>query len=694
MATTIIGPTTAAAYPKPVAPPLVYAKAAWSDDWQFAPELQLVHATAATAGQDLDTATIRRRYGLVKQPWQSSAAAVAAIDLTDWWVRVDVLTDAGQQTIWTGRVSGEARDVFGSDNGPAGVQNWVAYGPLQILRKVYVSRSFFKKWEADETIPDEEVELGWLQAMNDRHGDGTEPYNRSATRGDDEVYLYGVRAPWSHKDYAEYLLKKFVDESADGGPAWTLAGQVDALDDLGEVIRWRPTQSVAEMLAALISPAFGLDYRVEAVEDGFQVRVFALNDQEFSYNGHTLPRNPSTVTVRSGQTGDHLQTRLILSQDHGYKTLRVIGGRLVVCFSLRAELAPNRGEQGSSGPAEPTLEGKWNSAAETAYKYGAGALTHPLYKGAAYHDIVRQAEQFRNVYQAFGAPAKWDMASATLAPVPRKDTGEGLEDDPADYQQEVRRTLNWLPLQAGYDYTVDPPTNDSNPNKHVPEYLPPAAWIANMPAENEEQTGYQWLPVDQLGISVSAARKDWGIQLNCSPNHLVAFGDFYASASVKPTNTPPAYDYRTMACTIAIETDQRLTLEFALPGAKPSDGVLEVEAPGAEWWWLAPNTILGIDPDNPRQFLLAEPQPLRNDVDRLGIVAAGTIARYYASRARAEIVAKGLLPWSGLLGQVLSVVEEAGSTHQMHAVITAVEWQVPDGPDESPITILRAGFAQ
>ena len=146
--------------------------------------------------------------------------------------------------------------------------------------------------------------------------------------------------------------------------------------------------------------------------------------------------------------------------------------------------------------------------------------------------------------------------------------------------------------------------------------------------------------------------------------------------------------------TIAFRTDKRLFVEAEIPGAAPSDGVYEVAVPGAEYWFVAPDTAIGPDPSDPTALETIGPLELRNDADRLALVMAGTIARYYNTRCRAAITVQGCLPWTGLLGQILTVVEEGGAAHQIQAPITSAEWFWPDGPDQAPQTILRTGYAQ
>jgi hypothetical protein len=219
--------------------------------------------------------------------------------------------------------------------------------------------------------------------------------------------------------------------------------------------------------------------------------------------------------------------------------------------------------------------------------------------------------------------------------------------------------------------------------------MPPQVWVKEsvlwLTAAGQINEAYQ--PVDALGIDVSVSNTNLGILLTAQPNHLLAKNHFDGAAD---SATTPLFDWRTLVATLAFEGDQRLQLEVKV-AADPAlaDGVLEIEVPDAEYWWIAPGTAVGVSETNPASLKLNAANVLRNDVDRLALVMAGAIARYYQTRARAEIEIAGLRPWGDLIGQILTVIEEGGDTQQIKAPITAVDWIAGDRPQ----TVIRTGFA-
>lgn len=100
-------------------------------------------------------------------------------------------------------------------------------------------------------------------------------------------------------------------------------------------------------------------------------------------------------------------------------------------------------------PESPqTLRATWAPALETEYLAGspeAGATPEQ-------HDDFRGQERYRDVFAKFSAAWNWDRAGAA----PRLDADGEYQDDGADYQPDIRRTLTWTPLKQGFDYSQDP----------------------------------------------------------------------------------------------------------------------------------------------------------------------------------------------------------------------------------------------
>jgi len=697
MAATIIGPVETPATPS-VCPAVIHVRENWSDDWLFEPRLELVRARVAAAGQDLSSATFRHRYApTIKQPWESSGGEETAWpSLAGWWVRVALAGDDGYQTAWLGRISSETRQLIGSQNGPAGDQIYTAYGPEQILRKRAVSRSW---WIEQGRL----VELGWVPPINGLFTEDRLFVTRSAVQvGGSFVHggpVWGDQ--WDYAEFIDYLLARFVDETATGGPRWTLGQGRDHITkdpDMRcheDVVRFGTTQTVAEILGRLISPRRGIDYKVLATDDGFEIAVFALHSRRFQFAAATMEPNPHTVEIRASETADNLRTTVVRSADQRYGTIRILGRRIVAVDTLRAEKAMEWFNAAAGENWEADLEPGWSvdGALETAYKAGTGDAEN---SSLAEHDDARRDPKYRTVYQTFTKTLRRGIAA------PQLDAEGGLVRPGVrpGWQHHVWKTLPWTPLQTGFDYTVDPPV-DHNPAGTEPALLPPAVWLYfrgfyyEDPDTGQRVQFTRWVSAEEEGIGVSALQDRLGVQLSASPNHLLAKEHFVIEGDVASA-TSPVFDYDEMEVTLAAETDQRLQIEAKIPGAKPSDGVLEIEAPDAEMWVLKARTSLGPDPDDRTNLLLSPDHDvvLRNDAEKLWPLMAGAMSRYFDERARAEITIAGLKPWGGLVGNILTVIEQAGDRQTIEAPITSVDVIAGRGPEDAGATVIRTGFAR
>jgi len=371
--------------------------------------------------------------------------------------------------------------------------------------------------------------------------------------------------------------------------------------------------------------------------------------------------------------------------DFSFGEIRVVGQRLVVCCSLHgASALPN--QYGT------TLVGKWDEGVADAYHAGTGDSEST----AKEHDEARAADRFAAVYQHFGAPQFWDHNDGDAAPaiddegklIPKPDeTEEEPEETPwiADRQLTVRSTLDWLPLKEGFDYSLDPAENN-NPAGHEPEFLAPQAWIERetSDATDPDDPAHYYEPVAELGIDVSVPQNDWGVVLNSQPQHLLAATDWPLTAAA--TENSPERSYQQMCCTIAFYGDTRLQLVWQAEEHQPTDGVLVYEVPDAEYWVLAPHTIVGQDTDGQLLTSGDTPRVLRDDGDRLGLVMAGLLARYYASRAKAEVTLHGWWPWTELLGQILEAVSEKGDMQEIAGPITSIRWN-------PKATVINTGYS-
>lgn len=665
-------------------------------EWLLEPEIEVIRVSAATGGHDLATAELRRRYGRVKHVHVPPAALgsprvipeVDPIDRGNWWVRLSLEGTDGNVIVWTGRISSQARTIHGGDvenqtGNPiinTGVQSWIAYGPMQILRKVGISES---DWLADGS----QVRLGWIPSMNLRDDTGQVTGNQTALPQSNfagDAFLYGENDEWTRLDYVEYVLRRFVMQP--NGPTWTIGGEIGVLQQDNDFVQFSEVETAESIIRKLADPRMGIDYKIVPTEEGFEIFFYTMTSTEISFAGQTMPKNPNAVRVENSGGVDMIGINVVLTGDQEYDTIRVIGKRIVVCCTLRGELKAAV----TGGDAEFTP--KWLAAAETTYKAGTGISGD----GGDQHDEARRAASLESVYRAFGAPPDWTHNEGTAAPF-LDDNGNLENGVVATHQLKIRRTLNWIPFREGFDYSqlVNGEYPNNNEADQEADFRKPFVLVVVPPdSENTATVGSHILGKDAIPHAVkgSGAAKDWGMTLATNPAHLVALNHFSGAAI---TEVDPAYDYENMQATIAFESDHRLQLEYQVPvPGIPNGSVKIIHDSNAEFWYAAPNTIVGASDTGGAAFLANSFENgvvLRNDASRLAMRMAGAISTYFYARGRAEIIVKGLRPWGNMLGSILTAVEgRGGDTEVIESPITSVEWSV--GPD--PTTTIRAGFAR
>jgi len=657
--------TVAQALDSPLHTAMISVKQLWEDPFVPDPQLELVQMTRSVGSKEIGRCEFRRHYGLVKGPDEASLAQRSPIDRTNWWVQVDMVTPFGPTTAWVGQVGSVAREVHPSAADQSGIQTWVALEPLQLLRKNHVHKShWLVPIDSGEPPLMEERILGWLPPMNRRDSDNTLVGNMSGVKSNG-TFLYGGKNRWSRFDMLGYLVSRFMDESAFGGPRWEIGSGAEVLLDFDDTINFGASKTVAEMLELLINPTIGLDFKIDPIPQtptiGFEINVFALSGSAISFGGLTLPLNPNRLRIPSSTLKEMISTRVVSTQDQQYDRINVIGGRIVCCCTLK-------------GPND--LVPKWTAALQTLYGQPGAAADD-----GEERDKKRENELFDPVYQFFGVPDQWNhLNGQAVAPLINDDgLGIGFAANSTPNQNVVRETLPWLPLFEGFDYMQRPAVN-MNPPHFSPDLMPPQAWFFH-PTEE------RYVPATYIDGNVSMLGNEWGIIVEVQPNHKIALGHF---ASETADGSDPVFDYDTMVATIAFETDTRLVLRHELSSvANPVGRTLNIQMPDAEFWFAVDQTVVGVDPATGALQELSGPLVLRNDTSGMRMVMAGAIARYGLERNRAEIIFRGFWPWGLSLGWIMDVIETGATTQVVDGPMTQVEWI--GGPE--PQTIIRAGYA-
>jgi hypothetical protein len=667
MPVTIIGEQTAPSGTQHTSAPLVEIKRTWNESWGVAPYLRFLRASLGTS-REIGTCELERRYGpAVKEVYGSDYAAAVALDLRNYWVRVTMIAANGVPVVvWTGKITGETREIHADAVQPGGRQLFVAHEPLHILERITMANSI---WRPDGMAAEDALTVGFLPAFNARDNWRMRAGNRSsATVGG--TYVFGGSNTWTRGQMAAYVLEHFADEvdddnpAASTGPGWVLGGQRNVLEEVRDIVPMGESISVADALRRLIDNRIGLDFKIVPTDfsgtfGGFEVQVFALSAVEASFGGEVMPRNARTITIRASQARQFEKLTMVRDGAHRYGRIRVMGKRIICGCSLRGVLV--------AGEDAPSLVSRWSAAIQDDYDAGGGGDDPPEM------DRARTADKFAAVFQDYGAPDDWDHNQGAAAPVINNSTGElqvrtASEPGGVYGQLDRRRTLSFVP--------IDDPEGG---------FLAPQVWLWDEELE-------RYVTSEAAGVYVSAAMDDWGVRIESSPNHLLGLNHFEAEKEVDPK-----YDFERFVATIAFETDTRVELIFQTGEViggnwKPSDGELVIEDDTAELWYIAAGTVSQVDQDG-KLVTVNKQTIVRNDVRQLYRWMAGAIGRYVNTRGRADLVLRGWHPYSHVVGAILTVVDEGGDSHQLQAPVTGVEYTMSEN-GSGPQTIVRAGFAR
>ncbi|MCL2647729.1 MAG: hypothetical protein FWD61_12085 [Phycisphaerales bacterium] len=679
MGTTIIGPR-ADDVPYEYAPPIIEVASIegddsgdwWINDFEVDEDLELVSMGLYASSSQVSQCSIRYRYGQVKQPSDGDFVTLSARSLEGSWIRVSLPDPNGGDPIvqFIGRLDSESRNMFGDQDYAAGIQEFQVTGGLKILQKITVRQAYFDNGNLGTSL------VGWLPSINKKDRRGLMVGNRSKDRGGTS-YNYGGTDLWTHYDYLEYLIANFV-QGIDGSglpawPQWTIGGQADILKNIKTTIDLGESATAAQILGKLIPVRYGLDYMVTPTDTGFEITVFALSKDniDFSVDGETqtMTGNPNTVEVQRVGQHDLIDVKLAVSYEKKYDKIEIVGKRIVVCGTLYGEYY---------GVA--SLVPKWSNDLESQYKSAGGDDPDATRKNS---------DKFRNVYQYLGAPENWDLDGKAWC-IEFDDNGKVVQG--TNFQNSIRETLSWVPMKEGFDYSVDPPI-DNTETDMPPDMKHPLAWIYDeQPVGNYDNP--RLVKCDAVGIHVSRPYNDWGVFLSASFNHKLALNhwnndEIYSSEY-------PEYDYTMVIATIAIESDQRIRLVKNVPyEAMAYDGsVMRVFDNEAECWVMLDQTVVDIDENGEQVKWTGGLRELRNDIDRLTLLMAGLIGRYTYERGRASLTFKGILPRADLLGSIMTTITQGGEVIDINAPITSIEWSgTSGGKSNSPQLVMKTGYA-
>lgn len=655
MATIQLSNPTATGVVSPRQYVVVKVRCEWGDEWRTAKYLEALECSNGAA-PTVPTARLRWRSGSIKREDATAFANFTPLEFRGWFVRIEALSPGnGPAVLFTGRICDDEEVNSGSARGVTRDQELTAFGLAHELDRECV----FGSWITNDN--EEAEQIGISLTFNERFIRGlNELGNRSALRVSgtidglqrtafafsDSMTAGFSSYTWSARAIAEYLLAWYRPK----GQQWLLSGQLDALEKL-EPPRFNPNgMSVWQALNEIIDRRRGLGFTVECEGDTPHIYVFTTVGLEVRFDEASLPANNRQFNLNLDVDHQVDPPSVRVDSCAAYDWIHIVGEPVVACFTVSHE--------------DGTLIKGWTDAKETAYKEAADA-------DGRRNDDERSTDKFEQVFANFLIPSTWNWEAgdgqtqktgSSPQPVHVQPSEEGKLIAGSPVTATVRKwghtLMNLLPLQK--DQRDVPSNRDFNP-----EYRQPFVLLFD---ENLQTYRYADNPSlsDDVPASLRILSHEFGFQLDCRPNHLLAYNHW---SGANESLTQPKFDWQKMIATVAVRQDCPLAvIRKVTPTRGNGRRVLVINVPNAELWHIVKGTVLEVEKGALKRQERAE--VLRDDSARLRQVAAVALAWYGDDHAVLNCLYKRLAPF--IVGSFLRTATDASGPRAINSVVSSV----------------------
>lgn len=658
----------------------VETKSNWTDlEWDEIEVIPISMEMASAHQGGMSKFVFHRPYGRIKLPSESVISDLDYMPNEQDWVRVlkDPF-DVTEDILFLGRISNDTRDVHGNVEStglpPSGMQKFTCYGgDTQLFKRNFFQTVYAKDLEAVEKI-DQIGLVGRLIPANTWDGTDWMP-NRSTSKITSEIDHYvfdNTGDKWTSRDLLEYFIDEFMHGHNQSGvtfgvdkPKWTLSGQLEDLNNLVQYITFQETESVYSVLKKIIPASKGWDFVVRPKEDGYDIKVFTINADAVTYKTQTIPANPTTHSIDLSGTVRSRKITVDRSHAQCFGRIEIVANPTVTCGTFRTAAAG-----GTTDRLETTFDP--TSGAFVAYE------TTDIIGDVELADDVRRLDRFQHLFQQLVVPIENDQSTMSGGILPSWDESIlTYRDNPKGFLHDgPRETLSWTPMYDTFDYSVDPPVDESKSSLHVqPSFVPPGVWCWNINTNRYSQVEY-------FDVGVQPMRNQLGVQLRAPLPHLLA--GTIIDPPLTNSNVETVLDIENSIVTLAFELDERVRLTEEIPNNSQADGVW-IEQVDVNFWIIAPETTLGFDSETAMEIKTKNDFiVVRNEMADLEMAMAGAKARYQSGRSHASFQIAGILRWIDLVGDILNAINDGTDADEIKAPITKLTWSF-DGDHETKV---------
>ena len=669
----------------------VESKLNWSDPWVRRPYVE----PAPSGGTDCAAPSIGFmnfifNYGKILREKKSSFLQEYDIEQLDYFIRIVNLNRNGSP-IWTGIVAGE--DITpGGANPIGGDEGFAAFGLCQLLDREEIRTA--KALDGNGTIVDVQklptVNLkmdlnttgGARSNRSQKWGNAADVFgNRSTSKHSDGAYVFSSEGnQWSNLDWAEAILARYAPVN---GPTFQLGGQKSVLDQFHGVFEIAG-KTPWVCLNELISRRRGVGFCPIVIGNVVVLYVFTLAESDFSIGDVVIPANSNRISVNLDSSIDIDRPNIVWNAATLFDRIEVRGQPMLSCFTI-------------SYP-DGTLQKRWSDAIETKYKNGAAdaatyatdpdtGVARTSASKATMNDDYRRDDRFCDVYVKHGIPSTWDglvgdgQGGGKLPSLPScSDSGDVVVFSGTPFLPMGKAFEAFLPMEEGADYGVNPVDRSAQAAGAEPTFKKPFALIKN-------PTSQRWYYVEKSSVDLAGSEahfalhpREMSIAVEASNRYIYGLNSFDPN-TVEPCNDVPVFDYRNLMVTIALRTDQVVRMAVLRDGLNPATDKIRtkvIDVPHAELWYIAPNTVVGVNPDlSPRYY--QGNSYLRDDRDRLREVLAAGCSWYGAPRAAVTIPVKRLDAIAPL-GALITATMTGGFVRAINTPVTSIQYRFGDSP--------------
>lgn len=601
--------------------PKVYVKNNWDDPWLFIEGLRALRSIR-TVSPSTSQADFVWHFGRLRNKGNPPELR-DPLKLIDYYVKITGLHASGEEELlWVGIMVDDERQF---DYHGRGIQNYKAFGLEHVLDRIPINKAYVS------TNRGVGGEIEWAPSFNElttgRQRSLDVTTRRIKGNRHDLDNLFGESGElWNLRQACTYVLDQFGTFST---VTFNLAGQIDALEQFDRGIWEQEGKTVKGFLDTYVSRNVGMGWLIALRDSGIvPIEIFTITDQPITVGPITLPANDSTAPFFMPRVHP-------FGHVWNIGVLRYANSEVVDSITVQGERVKYTNTWSYT---DQNLEKGWTDALFNEYNQ------LPVGGNLAIKEMERSTDKYSNVFALHKVPSGangWDgtvgdgIGGLLLQRIPVADD-DGVVlllpiiggADNRDFTLFDKRFEGMLPFLDGWDYSQNPPVD--NNAQGVDSSFRAILGIMKDPRDNT------YVVIDRMdhkapgrlhACSILPYDRAFGVRIHSSPRHHIGRGVFTGKSTFRPE-----IDYRTLILTATHKADCRQHIKASNPTRHSTTRELVITVPDAEYWIVAPNTVLDVDAQGALLRIHPNNLTVRDDLAKLQAVSAFARAYYFQQR--------------------------------------------------------------